>query len=392
MGSVFLKFLAGAAAGLLTGLFTEPTAPTVLNSANWNRWEQMTILLLGALIGSFVGLLEGLSKGGVVWIWRSLGLGLLLGMVGSTLGYSVGGGLANGLLGSSWTMVGHAQVIGRVLVFTGMGVFVGAAIGASSLNVRKVVQGAIGGLIGGAIAGALFDLVGAIVGPMILASRGQLSGEVGGPSRMIGWIMLGSMVALMIGLVDRLTRQAWLRADYGRNEFKEWQLDAAQNFIGRGETCHVILRNDPQIAPIHASITRQGQHFVLSDAGTPAGTFVNGHRIGQASLQPGDVVQIGGAVMRFMVKGQQAAYVPHMQVPQQPGPIPGQVPQQMPMQPPPGYGMPPQGPTPQSPITPYGMPTQMMPPQPMPPTGQPTVAFPASPMGQPSIGAPSTLR
>lgn len=403
MGSVFLKFLAGAAAGLLTGLFTEPMAPTVLNASNWNRWEQTTILLLGALIGSFVGLLEGLTKGGVVWIWRSLGLGLLLGMIGSTLGYSVGGGLANGLLGSSWTVVGHAQVIGRIITFTGIGVFVGAAIGASSLNVRKLIQGAVGGLIGGAIAGAVFDLIGAIIGPMILASRGQLSGEVGGPSRMIGWIVLGSMVALMIGLVDRLTRKAWLRADFGRNEFKEWQLDAAQNFIGRGETCHVILRNDPQIAPVHASITRQGQHFVLSDAGTPAGTFVNGHRIGQAALQPGDVVQIGSFALRFMVRGQQAAYVPHMQVPQQPQqPMPHQ-PMQMPPgqpMPQPGYGMPtqamPSQPPPGYPSPGYGAPTQMMPQQPQMPAGQPTVAFPSSPHAQPpapnsSIGAPTLV-
>lgn len=353
MGSVFLKFIAGAAAGLLTGLLTEPFAPTVLNAEGWQRWEQTTILLLGALVGGFVGGLDGLTKGGAVWIWRGIGLGALLGMIGSTLGAGIGGGLANGLLGSSWTIVGHAQVVGRVLVFSFMGVCVGAAIGGSSLNLRKSVQGAIGGLVGGAISGAVFDLIGAILGPVILSMRHQTEGEVGGPSRIVGWIVLGGMVALMIGLVDRIARSAWLRQDFGRNEFKEWPLDAAQNFVGRGETCHVILRGDPQVAPVHASIARQGGHFVLSDAGTPMGTLVNGHRVGQVSLNPGDVIGIGGAALRFMTKSAQVAYAPHMQAPM----------------PPPGV------PYPQAPVpnAPYGMP---------PPTNQPTVAFPAAqPMG-----------
>ena len=354
MGSVFLKFIAGAAAGLLTGLLTEPFAPTALNAAaqdTWQRWEGTTILLLGALVGGFVGGLDGLTKGGAVWIWRGVGLGALFGTIGSTLGWGLGGSLANGLLGSAWTIVGHAQVVGRVLVFTLMGVFVGAAIGASSLNPRKALQGAIGGLVGGAVAGVLFDLIGAILGPVILAMRHQTEGEVGGPSRVVGWIVLGGMVALMIGLVDRLTRSAWLRQEFGRNEFKEWPLDAAQNFVGRGETCHVILRGDPAVAPVHASIARQGAHYVLSDAGTPAGTLVNGHRVGQVALNPGDVVGIGSAALRFMTKSAQAAYAPHMGMP---GPA-------APTQPPmttPGYGQPTQA---MPPTTPYGIPTQAFP-------------------------------
>lgn len=367
MGSVFLKFLAGAAAGLLTALLTEPSAPTALSDPNWERWEQRVLLLLGCLLGGTIGALDGLTKGGAVWIWRGLGLGALFGAVGATLGAGIGGGLANGAFGPTWQLTAPLpiQIVARALVFVGIGVFVGAGAGGSSLNLRKVVQGATGGLIGGAIGGVAFDVIGKVLGTTILAARGQSQGEVGGPSRIVGWIVLGAMVALMIGLVERISRKAWLRADFGRNEFKEWPLDAAQNFLGRGETCHVILRNDPQIAPVHASIARQGQHYVVSDAGTPAGTFVNGHRISQASLNPGDVLQIGGFALRFMVKNMQAAYVPGgfapPQAPQAPMPV---APQPMP---PPGYGAP----------------TQAMPP----PAGQPTVAFAAAALGVPTLVA-----
>ncbi len=373
MGSVFLKFIAGAAAGLLTGLITEPLAPGLHDPA-WGAWEMRTILLFGALVGAVIGGLDGLSKGGAVWIGRGLGMGLVLGAVGASFGSGLGASIANAILGANWPDGGMSpiaaarfttQMTGRTLTFVGLGVFVGAAIGGASLNTRKLTQGATGGLVGGAIGGLLFDPIGQILAKTMLATRGVQAGEVGGPSRMVGWVVVASMVALMIGIVELVTRKAWLRADFGRNEFKEWPLDAAQNFIGRGETCHVILRHDPQIAPVHASIARQGRHFVVSDAGAPAGTFVNGHRIAQASLNPGDVVQLGGFALRFMVKGQQGAYMPHMQVPIMPP---------QPQGPPPGYGMPTQAMAPPQPMAPQPAPYQPM------PSGQPTVAFGAVPV------------
>ena len=375
MGSVILKFIAGAAVGLLTGLVTESFAPQTINAPGWDRWEQLVILMFGGLLGAVVGGLDGLSRGGAVWVWRGLGIAAILGIVGATFGAGLGGGIANGILGPSWPVTGAlpARMLGRILVFVGIGAFVGAGIGGSSLNMRKLIQGATGGLLGGAVAGALFDPIGGVLGAAILSMRGQTEGEVGGPSRIVSWIVLGAMVALMIGLVERLTRKAWLRADFGRNEFKEWPLDAVQNFVGRGETCHVILRGDPQIAPVHASITKQGAHYVVADAGTPVGTFVNGHRIAQASLNPGDVVQIGSFALRFLTKSTQAAYAPHMQAPAQ-GSTPYPAPQPIL-----------QAPMPQTSMTPYAMPTQPIPQAPygMPPgpTGQPTVAFPTAPVG-----------
>ncbi len=381
MGSVILKFIAGAAVGLFTGVVTESFAPQAINAPGWDRWEQIVLLMFGGLLGAVVGGLDGLSRGGAVWIWRGLGIAALLGVIGATFGAGLGGGIANGIFGPTWENTGALPIrmVGRTLVFVGIGAFVGAGIGGASLNVRKLVQGATGGLLGGAAAGVVFDPLGTVLAPTILAMRGQTSGEVGGPSRMIAWVVLGAMVALMIGLVERLTRKAWLRADFGRNEFKEWPLDAAQNFVGRGETCHVILRGDPQIAPVHASITKQGSQYVVADAGTPVGTFVNGHRIAQASLNAGDVVQIGSFALRFMVKSAQAAYAPHMQAAPQPGPGPMPGPMQPPMgiptpgMPPPGYGMPAQAMPPPG----YGAPTQAMTPLYGPTPGQPTVAFPA---------------
>lgn len=369
MGTVFLKLLAGAAAGLITTGIMETMRPDMFSPA-WTGWEQKVFLLFGCLLGALVGGLDGLTRGGSVWIWRGIGLGALLGAVGSTLGAQIGGSLANAIFGTTWTTAGALpiQIMARSMVFVGIGVLVGAAIGGSSLNLKKAVQGAVGGLVGGAIGGVLFDIVGSIIGPMILASTGQSHGEVGTVPRVIGFTLVGAMVAMMIGLVDRIARKAWLRQDLGRNEGKEWALDAPQNFIGSGEGCHVYLRGDPQVARVHASIARQGSQWVIADAGSGFGTFVNGHPIQQAALRAGDVVQIGQSALRFMEKGQAVAYQPGGFAPAAP------MPQQGPYQPQ-GRMVP----------GPMGSPGPVMG-GPMTPTGQPTVAFPAAaPTGQPTV-------
>jgi ABC transport system ATP-binding/permease protein len=61
--------------------------------------------------------------------------------------------------------------------------------------------------------------------------------------------------------------------------------------IGR-EGAEIVLDN-PQVSRQHAVIERvDGQHL-LRDIGSANGTFVNGQRITQHTLQPGDVIQIG---------------------------------------------------------------------------------------------------
>jgi len=61
--------------------------------------------------------------------------------------------------------------------------------------------------------------------------------------------------------------------------------------IGR-EGSDIVLDN-PQVSRDHATIDRAGTKHVLHDAGSTNGTFVNGQRITQHTLAPGDVIQIG---------------------------------------------------------------------------------------------------
>lgn len=61
--------------------------------------------------------------------------------------------------------------------------------------------------------------------------------------------------------------------------------------VGRGDDCDLIVP-DPRLEPIHARIERNDLGIILSDMGTPEGTFLNGKRIVRARLQPGDHIML----------------------------------------------------------------------------------------------------
>lgn len=400
MGTILLKVFVGAVAGLVCWAIFEPMAPAVSGGLAWARWEQMFTLSLGAIIGLAIGGVNGLLQGGKVHTIRGTLLGLLFGAIGSTLGYGIGGTLA------TISHLPRETIPWRILALTPLGACLGLAIGASTLNVRRMIQGLIGGAIGGAIGGGLFDTVGTILSKFLLTIRNVppgTEGEVGGPSRAIYAILMGAAIALFIGIVERIARSAWVRLTLGRNEGKEWVLDAGQNFIGRSESSQIPLFGDPNIAPMHACIVRQGPNqFLLTDGGSPIGTYLNGQRVQQAPLFHGAVITVGSYNLEFLMKNQPAPVRGPEAYPGQAYQIGGQgyaPPQGQPIQPSPGYGVPPPGaqqpvpsyPTQQMPQVPASQPTQMTP-MPAAPMGYTLVAMDGPLMGQRfSISGPTDV-
>lgn len=382
MGSVILKFLTGGTAGLLVWAVMEPSAPQSIYSSSFAHWSGMFVLMLGSVIGLAVGGLEGYTRGGKVHTVRGLVLGLVFGAVGATLGSGIGTTIAQACFRpdvfAGTDVALPTRIAARTVAFLPIGMMLGAAIGMSSLTPKRAVQGLVGGALAGLISGGAFDPISSAVGNAILSARGQSQGEIGIVGRAIMAILLGAMIALFIGLVERFARSAWLRLSLGRNEGKEWSIDGAQTFIGRSESAQVPLFGDVNIAPIHASIMRQGSNFVLTDNGSPIGTFVNGQRIGQAVLFHGAQIQIGGFILQFLLKGHAAPQRGPEAYPGQAYPIGGQMPQLSPYpQPMQFQPMPQQLPYGQ-PGAPQAQPTQAVPSAP----SNPTVAFAAQPAPQ----------
>ena len=70
----------------------------------------------------------------------------------------------------------------------------------------------------------------------------------------------------------------------------------------RGVSTDVTLW-DIRASRAHARIDRRGSAFRLSDLNSSNGTFVQGQRITTHDLRDGDVIKIGGTLLRFHPTG-----------------------------------------------------------------------------------------
>ena len=79
-------------------------------------------------------------------------------------------------------------------------------------------------------------------------------------------------------------------------------LRAEHTTIGRAAECDVVL-DDPRISRQHATITGDGQHHHVRDAGSLNGTFVNGRRVRADTatrLHPGDELRFADLRFHFL--------------------------------------------------------------------------------------------
>ncbi|MDH7601189.1 MAG: FHA domain-containing protein [Armatimonadota bacterium] len=76
-------------------------------------------------------------------------------------------------------------------------------------------------------------------------------------------------------------------------------LGPGTKLIGREPECDVALVNDNTTSRRHATITVSADGYTIRDEGSSNGTFVNGVRIQEHKLSPGDEIQIGATRFRF---------------------------------------------------------------------------------------------
>ena len=264
MGKPFIKLLLGAFAGLVIWMVMEPSAPRTFSDPAWDVWSGKILELLGISIGLVIAGYNGWLQGSKLHIIRGVLLGGFLGWIGARMGAALGDAIIVHTVGESVFGPNGSiglKILAHIVALTPIGTFLGTAVGASSLNWRRAVQGAIGGTIGAGIGAALFDPIAFVFAAAIISARGATSGEaeVGMYSRALYCVLLGAGIGFFVGIIENLARVAWLRLALGRNEGKEWIVDQATTIIGRSETAQVPLFGDPAIVPSHASITRHGQ-------------------------------------------------------------------------------------------------------------------------------------
>ena len=90
-----------------------------------------------------------------------------------------------------------------------------------------------------------------------------------------------------------------VRAGGGRAG-ESFETEGPRTLIGRSPECDVFL-DDVTVSRRHAEIVREGRAYVIRDLGSLNGTFVNRHRIENATLADDDEVQIGKYRMTFLL-------------------------------------------------------------------------------------------
>lgn len=243
--------------------------------------------LQGALIGASIGFALGsaeqlagrfrLTNRRQSLMSAAIGSGAgLLGLVFGELIFGLaGGGVWPRAVG--WALFGALLGLGQWYV-TGMP--------------SKGVYGALGGLMGGLIGGSTYERLLVLLLNLALGRSWALA--VGGA---VGLMLLGVCIGAMIGLVEDILRQAWLRFIYGPLEGQTRTLDPrrARITLGRSDQCDIVLREDPDLAGIHAEITCANGSFSISgrEGTVTLRTANQALPVQQHLLQPGDTVQLG---------------------------------------------------------------------------------------------------
>ena len=100
---------------------------------------------------------------------------------------------------------------------------------------------------------------------------------------------------------------AMLSVQSGSQAGRRFSLVGGVTTIGRSSENSLVLE-DPSVSRYHARITQQGSDYYLEDAGSTAGTFLEGVQIQQrAKLNQGGVIRLGDTELAFEAPSQPAS-------------------------------------------------------------------------------------
>lgn len=104
-------------------------------------------------------------------------------------------------------------------------------------------------------------------------------------------------------------RKTHLVVNPGVEEAEELTFDQNVIAIGAREDNDIVLTDDT-VSRFHCRIIQDGERYVVEDLGSTNGTFVNGVRIREAFLSPGNVLGVGNTQIRFEPVDEQIPITP----------------------------------------------------------------------------------
>lgn len=261
---------------------------------------QAASLLFFAVIAGLIGLAIGMADGVICRVPRRVilggGVGLIVGFVGGFLSSLLAGvvytplnaiamdEMATGT--DTLTTYGFAiQTLGRSLAWALAGTTMGLAQGLVLRSRQLLLYGFIGGTVGGLLGGLLFDPI-----DLLLFDQHKPSAHV---SRMVGTLAIGMIVGLMIGVVELLARDSWLRMVEGPLRGKEFLIFKDVMKVGSQRSSDIFLFNDDEVSPHHATIRSSGGTCEIEGHIEQTPVLINGRPESRARLRHGDRIRLG---------------------------------------------------------------------------------------------------
>ena len=85
----------------------------------------------------------------------------------------------------------------------------------------------------------------------------------------------------------------------GPDKGKKILLNKSVIKIGKSDASNFML-TDKTISRKHLEIRYKDDSFLLKDVGSTNGTFLNGNRVKEAYLNPGDAIKLGNSILEFI--------------------------------------------------------------------------------------------
>ena len=308
---LYAKYYRGQRGDLALAEYIDPAPPKAATGkaleplADQSSRNATMSFLIFSIVAGLIGLGIGATDGIVCRLPRRALLG---GLVGLLIGF-VGGLMSHVIASIIYTPLNHLaqeefasssstahslgfllQMIARMFAWTLAGSAMGLGQGVALRSRRLLAYGFLGGVIGGLLGGLLFDPIDLVI----------LSGRIGAESsRLVGFLAIGAAVGAMIGIVELLSRDAWLRMVEGPLAGKEFLIFRDTMNIGASPKSEIYLFNDDKVAPTHATLRVIGDETEITARDRVHPLLVNSNAVKTARLRHGDRITIGNTSFLF---------------------------------------------------------------------------------------------
>ena len=104
-------------------------------------------------------------------------------------------------------------------------------------------------------------------------------------------------------IIDKaISGESCLVTIYGRDLGKQYALSKEEIVIGRGADNDIVLDMD-NVSRRHAKVVNRKEGFYVEDLGSTNGSYVNDEEVSTRQLLNGELIKIGGAILKFLQGG-----------------------------------------------------------------------------------------